>query len=611
MIILVKILRECFYSMLWIYRTISVSMIEKLASRKGENTINVVDSKSLELPEIDADGLEGVFTGWTSDRHSIALGELDNFNFEPELPRKSALLGSNLASRPKRKCRKSRSNPIKTAHRGQTSYTETRTNVTEIMSAKLSKHALAGLAAKEDVKNVRLRPASRNRDEELLPYRHPLLIKFKGRQRVYARVVTCSKESLNHEDSFVLITADEVYLYMPKLSNVIEKSKAKDFAQLICQSGDLGTAAKTPRPAESAEAFWAAMGGRIPPLTNITHNPDNSDKEFETTHIDSDRCWTLVTEGNRHRLVPEMQAWSSIPSQSLLQFDKIFVFEFGMEVYIWMGSQSALPLRRVAQKLARQLLSKYPRTDGDIFGKITQNRETALFIEKFADWTRANRETFMLPMRHRSSSYEAPKLDKIQFADPTESNRRVEIMSGKYNVAGGAGDITDEDGRIMNISTSNYSIKEVKSGKLVDCDSDKTVLRETDVVVVIWEFQISGTGRWKGKESKSKIKSKSQGAKRQIVFLWSGSIANELDRGEAALLVTELKLGTVSPPKIHLKFLKYIFRFSTSRRGGNRMRLSKRGMENCSFKPLKTHVYDYLLSVAPQRTQDISKKSYE
>ena len=534
---------------------ILVSLIEQLANRKGENTINIVDSKDQPLPEIDLDGLEGLFAGsHAGERHSIALGELDSFNFQNQLPCQSELL-SLRPSRPKRKCRKIVQNPIKTAKPGKPSYTEVRTNVSEVMSTTYSKQALAGLAAKEDASNVRLRSASRNREEELLPFRHPLLIQFKGRQRVYARMVTCSHTSLNHEDSFVLVTPDNVYLYLPKLSNVIEKSKAKDFAQLVCQSADLGTTAKYPKPAD--EHFWEILGGKIMPLMTVNHNPDKDDKEFEDAHVTNDRCWSLKMDGKSHKLVPEMRGWSSVPPQSLLQPDQIFVFEFGMEVYIWMGCQSAFPLRRSAQKLARQLWSKYPRSEGDIFGKITQNRETALFIEKFADWIRPNQENILLPIHHRSASSDQPKMDKIIFADHTETNHMMAIMSGKYNVAGGAGDITDEDGRILNIETVQYTIKHVKDGKLVDRSEFECILQDTTVVIVIWQFTISGTGKWKGRESKGKSgsKPKSQGANRQIVFIWNGPVANELEVGEAVLLATELKLGTVRNEKLVNKFI--------------------------------------------------------
>ena len=150
-------------------------MIEKLASRKGDTTVNVVETRETALPEVDFAELDEMFksTSTVGSRHSIALGELvDDYIFPEELPRKSQLLKPQ-ARRPRAKQRrKNNTNPLKSMQKvGEASYTENRTNLPEMMNSQFSKRALAGLAAKEDVTNVRLRSASRTRDEELTPYK--------------------------------------------------------------------------------------------------------------------------------------------------------------------------------------------------------------------------------------------------------------------------------------------------------------------------------------------------------------------------------------------------------------------------------------------------------
>ena len=118
-------------------------------------------------------------------------------------------------------------------------------------------------------------------------------------------------------------------------------------------------------------------------------------------------------------------------------------------------------------------------------------------------------------------------------------------MSGKYNISGGDGNIVDKDGRIMEISTVEYQIKQVKKGKFVDSPGLK-ILKEDEVVIVVWLYCISGTGRWEGKEMK-KVRQfdNPKGATREIVFLWGGPKSHELELGEAALLATDLKLGVI------------------------------------------------------------------
>ena len=130
--------------------SLSVSLIEKIASRKGDSVIKVTQTAQKQLPEIDQNGLKEFFSSNSAPnhRHSIAIGELDNFDFNGELPRQSSILKINL-KKPKRKKVNSTANPMKTANSGENFYTETRTNVSEKMAEKYSKQALAGLTAVE------------------------------------------------------------------------------------------------------------------------------------------------------------------------------------------------------------------------------------------------------------------------------------------------------------------------------------------------------------------------------------------------------------------------------------------------------------------------------
>ena len=150
-------------------------MIEKLASRKGDTTVNVVETRETALPEVDFAELDEMFksTSTVGSRHSIALGELvDDYIFPEELPRKSQLLKPQTRRPRAKQRRKNNANPLKSMQKvGEASYTENRTNLPEMMNSQFSKRALAGLAAKEDVTNVRLRSASRTREEELTPYK--------------------------------------------------------------------------------------------------------------------------------------------------------------------------------------------------------------------------------------------------------------------------------------------------------------------------------------------------------------------------------------------------------------------------------------------------------
>ena len=66
-----------------------ISMVEQIASRKGERQVNIVSERTRKVPKQDVEGLESLFTtDSTKNRHSIAIGELDSLNFD-DLPTQS------------------------------------------------------------------------------------------------------------------------------------------------------------------------------------------------------------------------------------------------------------------------------------------------------------------------------------------------------------------------------------------------------------------------------------------------------------------------------------------------------------------------------------------
>ena len=69
-------------------------MIEKIATRKGEKSIDVVSQKERRVPKIESKELESLFASEAGSRHSIAIGELQDFQLE-ELPTGSGILNIN------------------------------------------------------------------------------------------------------------------------------------------------------------------------------------------------------------------------------------------------------------------------------------------------------------------------------------------------------------------------------------------------------------------------------------------------------------------------------------------------------------------------------------
>ena len=105
-----------------------MSLVEKIASRKGEKSVDIMSKRERRVPRIESEGLEVVFAteNAAGSRHSIAICELDTPR-DSELPTDSARLTERM-SRPRRKKNHRTKNHLGTV-KGEETYTETRTNL--------------------------------------------------------------------------------------------------------------------------------------------------------------------------------------------------------------------------------------------------------------------------------------------------------------------------------------------------------------------------------------------------------------------------------------------------------------------------------------------------
>ena len=109
--------------------------------------------------------------------------------------------------------------------------------------------ALAGLASKEDFSYVQLRHGNTNiPNADFVPYKRdtPMLLQVKGRRPCQVRLVKASAQSVNSGDAYILLNGNknpayaEIFVWLGKFVNAIEKSRVSEVAQAIIQQKDLG-----------------------------------------------------------------------------------------------------------------------------------------------------------------------------------------------------------------------------------------------------------------------------------------------------------------------------------------------------------------------------------
>lgn len=434
----------------------------------------------------------------------------------------------------------------------------------------LAAEAIAGLASVEDFKSVALRSSSIPLIQMWLPYKPLMLLHVKGRTHVQTRLVEPSYLSLNRGDCFILVNGPNLYRYVGSYANIIEISRSKKICGYILENKDLGCTATAEVILTDGKFMNENHWKKFCELLNKPNDyiiPDSGhadeDDLFETSLIETNKVYEFQDDS----LVPYEKYWGCIPKVEMLDTKKVLVFDFGSEMYIWNGKNASSDAKRAALKLAqehyedeqldyskcylnpmqyvsivgaRDSFSFPKRSDkrGDwcILGKITQNMETSLFKEKFADWPEVEREDLEKDYLTNSvnsvkaldgsalfkgSPYEEPNLILEQsnlgrgnFYYDTDSMRHFEIISKTCDK--------------WQINEFNFEKADKSSyGHFYSAES----------YILKWIYQINVTVR----ELSGRVSNRSTvGRDRCVYFTWQGNEASANEKGAAALLTVEL-----------------------------------------------------------------------
>ncbi|XP_061394991.1 mucin-2 [Musca vetustissima] len=434
----------------------------------------------------------------------------------------------------------------------------------------LAAEAIAGLASVEDFKSVSLKSSSLPLVQMWVPYKPVMLLHVKGRTHVQTRLVEPSYLSLNRGDCFILINGPNLYRYVGSYANIIEISRSKKICAYIVENKDMGCTATSEVILTDGKfmnehhwkKFWDILGK---PEAYIIPDSGHADEDdlFEASLIETNKVYEFQDDS----LVPYEKYWGCIPKVEMLDTKKVLVFDFGSEMYIWNGKNAPSDSKRAALKLAQEHYEdamvdyskcyvnpmqyasivgardnySFPkrcekRGDWCILGKITQNMETALFKEKFADWPEVERGDLekdylvnsvnsVKPLDgnalFKGNPYEEPNLILEQanlgrgnFYYDTNSMRHFEIISK---------------------SCDKWQINEFNFDK-VDQESYGHFYT-AESYIVKWIYQINVTVR----ELSGRISNRSTvGRDRCVYFTWQGSEASANEKGAAALLTVEL-----------------------------------------------------------------------
>jgi len=191
--------------------------------------------------------------------------------------------------------------------------------------------------------------------------------------------VEFSNKSLCSGDVFILDAGLDLYQFNGKGSPPMEKMKA---AQL-CRSMDderkgltkihvIEDSDKT----EDSKAFWKYLGGEIPIKAG-------SSEEEEAKESGIRKLFELIEKAPGSIELKEVA--SGKVSRKLLNSKDCFIFDTGVQVYVWIGKTASVAEKKKSLTYAQDYLVKYKRPLWLPISRILEGTEGDVFKDSFDD----------------------------------------------------------------------------------------------------------------------------------------------------------------------------------------------------------------------------------
>ncbi|TYJ46547.1 hypothetical protein E1A91_A02G127400v1 [Gossypium mustelinum] len=200
----------------------------------------------------------------------------------------------------------------------------------------------------------------------------------RGKRVVRLKQVPFARSSLNHDDVFILDTQNKIYQFNGANSNIQERAKALEVIQFLKEKYHEGTCnvaivddGKLDTESDSGE-FWVLFGGFAPIGKKVTGEDDVIP---ETTPA---KLYS-ITDGEVKIVEGEL-------SKGLLENNKCYLLDCGVEIFVWVGRVTQVEDRKAASQVAEDFIVGQNRPKTTRITRVIQGYETNSFKSNFDSW---------------------------------------------------------------------------------------------------------------------------------------------------------------------------------------------------------------------------------
>ncbi|KAF1887650.1 hypothetical protein Lal_00040704 [Lupinus albus] len=189
--------------------------------------------------------------------------------------------------------------------------------------------------------------------------------------------VPFARSSLSHDDIFILDTDSKIFQFNGSNSSIQERAKALEVVQYIKDTYHDGkcdiAAVEDGRLMSDSDTgeFWSFFGG-FAPLPRKTVNDDDKPADSHPPKL-------FVVTGKAEPI-----EFDSL-TRELLDTNKCYIIDCGLELFAWIGRNSSLDERKSASSAAEELVSGTGRSKSYVI-RVMEGFETVMFKSKFDSW---------------------------------------------------------------------------------------------------------------------------------------------------------------------------------------------------------------------------------